>query len=195
MRVPQRLGAITALAVVALAGLGLAALRTRWRASRPRLAAVAPALVVALALFEGRPRRLRTLEMPVGGTMPAAHRWLAAHGDGGAVIELPIRAHKLVEQSAAIYHSTAHWLPIANGYAPYVPDTFTRIMDAAGRLPDPAALDAMLAVTPLRWLVVNRPLIDDTAWPAWQATFADAGLTVAGDFGDMVVFEVPPARR
>ena len=91
--------------------------------------------------------------------------------------------------------STAHWLPIANGYAPYVPETFTRIMDAAGKLPDPAALDAMLAVAPLRWLVVNRSSIDDAAGPAWQATFADAGLTVAGDFGDMVVFEVPPARR
>jgi hypothetical protein len=195
MRVPQRLGAITAFAVVALAGFGLAALRARWRVSRPRLAAIVPVLVVALALFEGRPRRLRTLEMPVGETMPAAHRWLAAHGESGALIELPIRAHKLVEQSVAIYHSTAHWLPIANGYAPYVPDTFTRIMDAAGKLPDPAALEAMLAVAPFRWLVVNRSSIDDASWPAWQATFAAAGLGVAGDFGDMIVFEVPPARR
>jgi hypothetical protein len=153
---PAAFGSVTTWAAVALAGLGIAWVRTTLRArGRSRLATAIPVLVVLAAMVEGWPGRVGTLAMPAGPTMPPAAVWLAAHGDGGAMIELPIAAKDLLGQSLAVYRSTAHWLPIANGYAPYVPDSFRRIMEAAERL-SAAALDEMLGVAPLRWIVVRR---------------------------------------
>jgi hypothetical protein len=192
MRVPQRFGAITTVAVVALAGVGLAWIRSGLLArGRRRLAGLIPALVVAAAMVEGWPGRVRTVEMPVGPTMPPATRWLAAHGEGGAMIELPVPAYDLLGQSVAVYRSTAHWLPIANGYAPYAPDSFRRVMEAASRLPAPAALDEMLGVAPFRWIVVRRAAIPRGAAGEWERTFGARGLRVAADFGDTAVYEVP----
>jgi hypothetical protein len=145
-------------------------------------------------MVEGWPGHVHTLEMPGGSTMPPAGAWLAAHGEGAPMIELPIVENDLLGQSLAVYRSTAHWLPIANGYAPYVPDTFRRIMDAAARLPSTAAFDEMLDVAPFRWLVVRRTAIARGTLSDWEGTFAARGLRVAADFGDTVVYEVPAAR-
>jgi hypothetical protein len=142
---------------------------------------------------EGWPGRVRTLEMPVGPTMPPAAAWLAAHGEGGPMIEVPIPQNDLLAQSLAVYRSTAHWLPIANGYAPYVPESFGRIMSAASRLPSPVALDEMLGVAPFRWIVVRRAAVPRGALTDWERTFAARGLRVAADFGDTAIYEVPPA--
>ena len=111
------------------------------------------------------------------------------------MIELPATGNDLLRQARVMYFSTAHWLPLANGYSPYAPPTYVAFMQAAVRLPDATALDEMLAVAPLRWVVVNRNGVDPHAWPAWQATFANAGLRVAAEFPQSTVFEVPPERR
>ena len=108
------------------------------------------------------------------------------------MIELPIAAKDLLGQSLAVYRSTAHWLPIANGYAPYVPDSFRRIMEAAERLPSAAALDEMLGVAPFRWIVVRRAALARGMLPEWERTFAARGLRAAADFGDAAVYEVSP---
>jgi hypothetical protein len=192
MRVPQRFGAVTTFAAVALAGLGLSYVRTSLSArGHARLSGIVPVLVVLVAMVEGWPGRVRTLEMPVGLTMPPAATWLASHGEGGPMIEVPIPQNDLLAQSLAVYRSTAHWLPIANGYAPYAPDSFRRIMSAAERLPSPAALDEMLAVAPFRWIVVRRGGVARGALPEWERTFAARGLRIAADFGDTAVYEVP----
>jgi hypothetical protein len=192
MRVPQRFGAITTFAVVGLAGLGTAWLGAALRArGRIHLARAMPVAIVVAALVEGWPGRVRTLEMPVGPTMPPAYAWLAAHGEGGPMIELPIKQFDLLAHSVAVYRSTAHWLPIANGYAAYAPESFGRIMSAADKLPSAAALDEMLAVAPFRWLLVKRSLVAPSARPAWDATLGARGLRVAADFGDMAIYEVP----
>jgi hypothetical protein len=194
MRVPQRFGSITAFAVVALAGFGLAWVRATLHAKgRGRLAAVIAVPIVMAAMVEGWPGRVRTLAMPVGATMPPATAWLAAHGEGGPMIEVPIPQHDLLGQSLAVYRSTAHWLPIANGYAPYVPDSFRRVMTAAQELPSATALDDILAVAPFRWIVVRRAAIAPGARGEWEGTFAARGLRVAADFGDTAIYEVPPA--
>lgn len=100
-----------------------------------------------------------------------------------------------MRHSQAMYYSTVHWLPLANGYTPYPPATHKAFMDASADLPDAAALDRLLAVAPLRWVLVNRRYIDDARWPAWSSAFAAAGLRVAAEFPQATVFEVPPERR
>jgi len=196
MRVPQRFGVLVTVAATALAGLGLAALRERLAPRRlGRIATAVAAGAVVLALVEARTPGLSTLPVPVGPSMPAAHRWLAAHGDGGPLVEVPASDTAPFIQSISQYQSTAHWLPIANGYAAYVPATFTAIMQAARELPDPAALDRLLAVAPFRWVLVRWRLVGAEDRPTWRATFDAAGLRVAGEFDEMTVFEVPSARR
>ena len=192
MRIPQRFGALVTVAATALAGFGLAAVRARLgRRGGSVLALVA----VGLALFEARTPGLQTVPIPVGPSMPAAHRWLAEHGEGGPLIEVPASNGAPLLQSIAMYNSTAHWLPIANGYSPYVPATFTAMMDAAERLPDRDALERMLAVAPLRWVLVRWRLVGAANQPRWRATFEAAGLRIAGEFEEMTIFEVPPERR
>ncbi len=192
MRIPQRFGAVVTTAVVALAGLGLAALRMRLRArGRAGVGAVAVALLVGVFLFETTPRDLRALPMPVGEGIPVAYRWLAQHGQGGALLELPAgEPNFLYRQSLAMYFSTVHWLPMVNGYSAYPPPPFREIMDEAQRLPTPDALARILARIPLRWVLVHRDRIAPEDWTAWQATLANA-LGPVLDTGDIALYEVP----
>jgi hypothetical protein len=63
-------------------------------------------------------------------------------------------------------------------------------MEAAVRLPAPEALDDVLHAARLRWIVFHRD-----ALPAgrrlWEATLRGRLRPVA-EFGDALVFEVPP---
>jgi hypothetical protein len=132
MRIPQRFGGLVTVAAAALAGLALADLRVRLaRRGHGRGATALAVAVVGMALFEAHTPGLRTIGVPFGASMPAAYRWLGEHGDGGALIEVPTAEGAPLLQSQAMYNSTAHWLPIANGYAPYVPETYTAFMRAA----------------------------------------------------------------
>jgi hypothetical protein len=190
MRVPYRFGALASLGVVSLAGLGLAALRRLLRdRGRTRVAAVLPVLMIAAGLAESTPHDLRPAPMAVGDGVPAAYRWLAAHGDGGPLLELPTRPGGPVRESLAMYYSTVHWLPIVNGYTAYPPRPYLEIMKAARHLPAPAALAAILARARLRWILVHRDAIPEARWPGWQNTLVGALRPVA-DFGPERLFEV-----
>ena len=191
MRVPYRFGALASLGVVALAGLGLAATRRLLRdRGRARLAAVLPVLVIAMGLAESAPRGLRPAPMAVGDAVPPVYRWLAAHGDGGPLLELPTRPGGPVRESLAMYFSTFHWLPLVNGYTAYPPRPYLEIMKAAHHLPAPEALSAILERVRLRWILVHRDAIPQAEWPAWKVTLYGA-LRPVEDFGPDLLFEVP----
>lgn len=196
MRIPQRFGALVTVAATALAGLALAEIGDRLRRrDHGRIAGVLSAVVVAAALAEAHTTGLRTILMPVGALTPPAYRWLAEHGDGGALIEVPATGADPLRQSQALVGSTVHWLPLANGYSAYPPPTFTAFMDAAARLPTRDGIDDMLAVAPLRWVLVRHPLLTAAQLVEWRAAFEAAGLRVAAEFPESTIFEVPAARR
>jgi hypothetical protein len=196
MRIPQRFGALVTVAVTALAGLALADLTARLRrGGHGRMAAALAGVVVIAALAEARIPGLRTVPMPFGEYAPPAYRWLAEHGDGGALIEVPATGTDPLRQSQALLGSTIHWLPLANGYSPYPPPTFTTIMEAASRLPSADAIDAMLAVAPLRWVLVRHRLLKPAQVGEWRAAFEAAGLRVAAEFPEATVYEIPASRR
>src|SRR5262249_28377686 len=104
MRQPQRFGGLATLAVMAPAALGLAELRSRLRTrGHGRVAAVLPWVLVAWFLVEATPRGLRAYPMQVGRAVPGAYRWLADHGDGGPLLELPASSWDLYRESLYMY--------------------------------------------------------------------------------------------
>jgi hypothetical protein len=195
MRVPQRFGVLATLGTVALAALGLAWLRTRLEGRGLRAAAaVLPAVVVTAALLEATPRGLRAFPMGIGPTVPPAYRWLAEHGDGGPLLELPAQPKHLHRESKFMYWSTFHWLPTVNGYSAYPPASYVRIMEAAKGLPAPGALRATLDLVPLRWILLHRGDLRQRDREAWEATLGGVLRRVAEFDGD-VLYEVPQEAR
>src|SRR5262249_46667391 len=155
--------------------------------------AALPVVVVAAMLFESTPRGLAPYPMRVGASVPPAYRWLAEHGDHGPLVELPASRGDLQQQSGYTYYSTFHWLPLLHGYSGYPPTPFVDVMTAAERLPDPAALRAILMRVPLRWVLLHRDGIQTGNRAAWEQTFRSL-LRPVQDFGDAILFEVPAAN-
>ena len=91
VRVPARFGTLFAFGVSGLAGFGVAAVIDRLRTRTGALVAivtVAGTLAVVLPAARNPPLRVRRL--PSGRVVPSVYNWLAQHGDGGPLLELPI---------------------------------------------------------------------------------------------------------
>jgi hypothetical protein len=188
MRAPQRFGALATLGTIALAGLGLAWLRAQLLSGGRRVVAGALAAVAsATFLFELTPWTFGPSWVPVGAAVPPAYQWLAAHGDGGPLLELPLQRINLLRESRYMYYSTYHWLPLLNGYSSYPPASWLALADATGRLPDPAALDDVLALHP-RWILLHREALPANERAAWEAVLG-ARLARTAEWGDALLFE------
>ena len=186
LRAPSRFGILVALAASLLAGLVLAGLGPRAR----RLAAAAA--LAALVVESRLAFPLRVVE--TGNAVPPVYHWLAERGGGEPVLELPIGIDSanpgwIYVQSRYTYLSTYHWSPLLNGYSAYPPQSFFLLMAIARRLPDPAALQDLVDLSGLRWIVVHGAPRRD----AWQGA-ASAGLGAPVVLGEDAVFpvELPP---
>jgi hypothetical protein len=186
MRVALRFFLLVTLGVAGLAGVGLALVRAR-------LGPVAAAALVAATVWQYRPPEWPLALQPVesGASMPPAYEWLRQHGEGGALLELPLGPEgtfrALNTASLAMYRSTHHWLPILNGYTAYPPPSYAVLMRVADQLPEPESLDTLLSLADVRWILVHlAPL-----WgPVRQAWRTPPGLQLAGEFGDDIVLRV-----
>ena len=77
-------------------------------------------------------------------------------GEPEPVLELPsadVRGNGLVWES--MLGSTHHWLPLVNGMVSYPPRHAPEVKAAIDRLPDRDALDALVNLTHLRWLILR----------------------------------------
>jgi len=181
IRVLSRLSQVSQLGFALLAGLGGGRL-LGW-VPRPAgwpIGAVA-AVIILWSLGPWRPHRL--IVLPVGDTVPAPYRWLAEHGDGRAVLELP-EAGPLIE-ARRMFLSTYHWLPIVGGYSAYPPGTARWIRKLAAKLPNRAALQAVVDAVDIGWIVVNlRQLPTARRWKL------PAGLEVAARWPGALILRV-----
>jgi hypothetical protein len=147
MRVPARFYALVSLSLVFLAARGADALTGRFR-SRPAraLAWTALALLVAVDLL---PRPLRWAPLLPERDFPEVYRWIAARPEVRALVEVPVRPYG--GDIMAMYFSTAHWKPIANGFSGYLPATYQEVQRRARDLPgeEGIALLRRLGVTHL----------------------------------------------
>jgi hypothetical protein len=192
MRVPERFGVLVTVTAAALGGMGLATLRASPAGRGHRIVAAAAApLAATLFLFEVAPRRLDGFPQAASlRELPPVYAWLAEHGDGGPLLELPTNRYDFYRQSVYMYRSVFHHLPLANGYTGYPPAGFGEIMDAAAVAADPAWLERLLGLVPLRWIVLHRAELPATEADALERTLRTR-LQRRARFGDDVLFEVP----
>ena len=200
MRVPARLGGLTNLMIVLLAGLGLASAWDRLRASS-RLQQIShrawagPALTAVLALAVLGD--LWTGAIPIetvdrGASASAAARWLATQ-PAGPVMEFPaesvfadpaaasVRRH----YGEAMFWSTLHWKPLVNGNSGFIPRAYSDFIERfVGEIERPdgtstprishlaADTARLLQQIGVRYLVFHRDQYQEADWPAVASQLA-----------------------
>jgi hypothetical protein len=136
MRVPARFYAFVSLTVALFAARGADLLLAKLRSRRARWA-VGAALAAVLAL-ELAPRPVRWLPILREEELPPVYAWIARQPDVRALIELPI--YRNWRENVAMYSSTLHWRPIANGYSGYEPPSHLAIAERMRYVPDRAGV-------------------------------------------------------
>lgn len=148
MRAPGRFGILVVLALVVLAAPLLAALFARAR--RPMLAGALVAGVATLELIGIPLNQYRRTEpvSPIYSALAALPR--------AAVVELPYwyQRHEYPRHAYYMLNSTAHWLPLVNGYSDYIPDDFRDTAVALSSFPSREAF-AILHDRGARYVVVH----------------------------------------
>ncbi|OLE61929.1 MAG: hypothetical protein AUI36_11085 [Cyanobacteria bacterium 13_1_40CM_2_61_4] len=192
LRAPARFGILVALAASVLAGHGVAALARARRSPWPAVLVAAVSLALLAAEIDRFSFPLRSIE--TGDAVPPLYRWLAAHGGGEPVLELPVGAdpadnRAIYNQSRYMYFSTYHWSPLLNGYSAYPPDSFFLLMAIARRLPGRSALQDLVDLSGLRWIVLHRDALTERRREMWDTGHAEE-LEPAARFGEDILFRV-----
>jgi hypothetical protein len=198
LRVPARFGHLVLLGVAALAGLGLARLRTRVAGRHPALARHLPALAGAALVLEYAmwPMTL----VPVQTAPDAVALWLRAQPPGVvADLPLPRVPADLPAESLVSYQSTFHWRPLINGYSGYTPPSYLALWEPLASFPSEDA------ITLLRGRDVRYVLLREARYGAArfanlvQALGSRCDLTRDGPFADgastVMVYTLHPPRK
>ena len=168
----------------ALFGIALARL-TSSMAAGARTLVIGVVLVGVMVEYNVAPLALP--EAPEVAT--PAHRWLAEHGDGGPLLILPGTGIHGCQHAAYMYHTMAHWLPLATGYSGHIPPQVGWINPISSALPDPVAV-AQARRRGLRWLLLERPAMDPEQLARFDAAVAAGGLIPAVTLGDEMIFDL-----
>jgi hypothetical protein len=164
------------------------------------------AALIALALFLSSREPVRAVPSGVGPDAPQAYRFLAEQPRGEPVLELPAKAGEddlwgLTIDSQYMLGSTVHWQPILNGYTAYEPPSRYVLAAIAQRLPERDALERLVSLVDLDWVLVHRKLLHPRQRAAFDAPpdeLAAAGLVERGRWGDDALYQVtiaPPSDR
>ncbi|HWI20828.1 MAG TPA: hypothetical protein VNT81_23900, partial [Vicinamibacterales bacterium] len=133
LRAPARAAILVYLALAALAAFGWARLM---RGRSPRAVAMATVAVAVGVIAEYRAPIDAWLEIP--RPQPAVYRWLAQQ-PRSVVAEVPFAqadALHTISDGLYMFHSTAHWQPIVNGYSGFFPPTFMELAEHTRDFPD-----------------------------------------------------------
>jgi hypothetical protein len=138
LRAAARFGNLFLLGMAALAGFGLAAVRTRLPQARAGL------VVIALVVFAN----LESLRAPLGYTrfegIPSIYSLLAHEPGPVVLVEVPFYpAHAAFQNAPYVLNSTAHWRPLMNGYSGYTPNSYRQYAALFWYFPEDHAIEAM----------------------------------------------------
>ena len=187
LRAPARMALLVMLALSVLVAMGAAWTRTRW----PRLAPLVMGVAAVLGLSESY-----VVGFP-GGTpprqpIPAVYARLATL-PAGPVLSLPTYrfAPDSFREADYLLFSTAHWLPIVNGFGRHEPPAHKARMETFSRFPAPDAV-ARLRQIGVRYVVLHPARASELARAAVEAEQVPGVRLVAHD-GDDFLFDVGPA--
>ena len=184
MRVPARIGVLVLLALAVVAGVAIAALPVRLR----RLAVLGSVSLLAVEAVG------RWTPMVAAPPITAANRAVARAS--GAVLQLPTVAihpdgtfarETLLREPVQLYLSTAHYRPITNGYAAFLPTSAKTLLTRIQDLPSASSLRALReqdvgTVVVQTDLVVGTPWANTApqldAWPGVRLVAASPGVRV-----------------
>ncbi|MBM4244923.1 MAG: hypothetical protein FJ148_14095 [Deltaproteobacteria bacterium] len=186
VRQPARFIIVAQLGFALLAGLGVTRL-VHGRGARVQHAVAAACVAAVLAARLWLPSHPAHPET-APGSVPEAYRWLAANGDGRAVVELP-RARSDAAASRRAYASTYHWQPILEGYGAYPPQHRAYLYAFAERLPDEGALQDLVDRVDVGWVLLHRDELAPADAPRWAGALP-VGLTLAAEWADAAVYRV-----
>lgn len=168
LRGPPRWGILACVALPMLAGAGVAALDSLARANNAARAAVALASAATFAWF-AIPTKPAWEDAERTAARYAALR--AAPDDGGALLEIPWPVgHANIDYgSRAVLASTLHWRPVLNGYTGHRPPTYRFLQRIGARLPERDALETLLELTQLRYVLLDLDRASPLERRAWSA--------------------------
>jgi hypothetical protein len=149
MRAPARFGIVVTLALAVLAGMGVRALLQR--VAHPNVVGLILAFVTAAEL--AFPLRFR--EVP---PVSPVYKMLATL-PVGPVIELPFYSsnRELFGHARYMLNSTAHWMPLINGYSDYIPPDFVEAAPTLRAFPSRDAFK-LLAEKHARYAIFHMDL-------------------------------------
>jgi hypothetical protein len=146
--------------VLAAFGTGLlAAAALEWMGRR-RLSAVAVVAGIVCLVSRGPLLAGEGLDWIAAQTRPMYKRLarIADAGDGGPLLELPLATVQGGRtEAASMVASTRHWLPLLRGVASYPPPHRPIVDLFISGLPSSEALDELVSLTHLRWLLLYPP--------------------------------------
>jgi hypothetical protein len=187
-RVPARFVGLVTLAVAVLAAAACARVHARFGA----LGRALTIFMMALVLTE-----FYVVNFPVGPPaplkIPQPYQFLSTLPPG-PVLSLPDYADtaEWFREADYQYYSTAHWLPIANGYSRAAPRGFRALMDRLKEFPAPESTDAMHEAG-IRYVVFHASGYAEHA-PAMINTAREGGFLLKMAAEGVYLFEVPSRR-
>lgn len=173
----------TVVSGLGLAFLGAAALEAACVRLSPRAGRSLLASVVALLLADrGRVLWQQTLDTPAALASDAeTYRALARvvqRDGGGPLLEMPVASLGRSLQPESMLGEMAHGQPLIVGHTGYLPPHRAAVDATIARLPADGAVQDLVDMTMLRWIVV-RPA-SDWDWPGARARFLDGIDRVPG---------------
>jgi len=148
-----------------------------------------------LMVWEQQVAPLVMAPLPVGiAALPAAYRWLAAHPDGGVLIELPVGLglRDPTVEGRRMYLQGWHGHPLVNGYSSFRPPTYVEMLTALDRQYSqftPAQVGTLQSLD-VRYLLFHTAAYKKSAWEQLLTTLdgspalARVGRFPAGPYGD-----------
>lgn len=182
VRAPGRFVILAEVGIALLAALGADGL-LRHVSARTQVALATAAVVLALATVPLPDLPLRPV--PAGRRTPRAYAWLREHGDGRALIEVPA-PRNVAERSRRTFHATAHWHPVVEGYAANGPKHVAMISWIARALPGDGALQRIVDLVDVGWLVAHRDEMTERERAAWGEPLPEGLEQVFADGPDVV---------
>ncbi len=191
LRVPARFAQFLLLALVVVAGFGVARLERRLKTRRRVYAWVIGLGFLILLLYDYQVSAGFATYSPPPAQFPAVYRYLN-QSPKKVLLELPFGVGGRPESWHSyryLHYQTAHWRPKVDGLTSFLPEGLGTLSEKTGGAPSDEAL-RLIAATPAETVVIHLDYYRPEHRAGWEtADLRPFGFSFAGRFEDAVVWE------